>query len=467
MNTFPSRRNILGLGSAALMSAAASSLTTGCSSASATSNAIWTDNTNPAVRATTAKGAVITGTCTPAWMPVFNAFVANFNTRDEIGASVAVTHKGVPVLDAWGGYSDTLAAKPSIPWSRDTVSLVFSNTKGATALCAHTLIAQGRLDLDKPVAFYWPEFAQNGKASITVRMLMGHAAGLAAIPFSTPVATNGWADATYMAGLLAAAAPWWEPGTAYGYHAMTYGWLVGELVRRVSGVSLGTYFSTQIAKPLGMDFWIGMPDSALSQVSPMIGTTETLPVDPFNSKIASDPGSMQSAVFFNIGGWFGLPPSTPPAYNTTASLKAEIGAAGGVTNARGLATMYGALANGGALGGVRILPADYAAQVGLIRSALPIDRMLLVSTRFGLGFHGSIDNRAIGPGQSAITGLNAFGHGGFGGSFGFADPSLQVSFGYTMNRMGPGTGLNERGQSLVDTVYQVMGATSNKYGVWV
>jgi CubicO group peptidase (beta-lactamase class C family) len=172
-------------------------------------------------------------------------------------------------------------------------------------------------------------------------------------------------------------------------------------------------------------------------------------------------------VFFNVGGWFGLPPSTPPAYNSKLSLKSEIPAAGGVTNGRGLATMYAALANGGALGGTRLLPADYAAQVGAVRSALPIDRTLQVSTRFGLGFHGSIDNQILGPGQSSITGMTAFGHGGFGGSIGFADPAARLSVGYTMNRMGPGAGMNERGQSIVDSIYKAMGYSTSKYGFWV
>lgn len=179
------------------------------------------------------------GYCAPAYQSVFDAFVANFNTRSEIGASIAATVNGVPVIEAWGGFSDTLVTTPVTAWNRDTVSLVFSCTKGATALCAHMLVAQGLLDLDKPVAYYWPEFAQNGKSAIIARMLLGHTAGLAAIPFTTPVAADGWKDPTYMAGLLATIAPWWTPGTACGYHAVTFGWLVGELVKRVSGSSVG------------------------------------------------------------------------------------------------------------------------------------------------------------------------------------------------------------------------------------
>ena len=461
-----SRRGFLSISGAALASAAAGATLSGCGGAQAADGAFWT-TANPAVSASGPNGARINGFVAPQYQPVFDAFVANFATRGEIGASLAITANGVPVVEAWGGYADALTAAPSQAWNRDTVSLVFSCTKGATALCAHMLIAQGKLDLNQPVAKYWPEFAANGKAGITVRMLMQHAAGLAAIPFSSMVPPGGWADWNLMTSLLAAQAPWWEPGTAYGYHALTYGWLVGELVRRVSGKSLGAFFQEQVAQPLGADFWIGMPADKIPRVAPMLGATESLPYEPFLAKIFSDPTSMQSAVFFNLGGWLGVPPTTPPAYNTNASLQAEIPAAGGVTNARGLATMYAALANGGALGTTRLLPSDYTAQMGLIHSGLPVDRTVLIPTRFGLGFHGSIDNRQLGPGLSVIMGANAFGHAGFGGSFGFADPQAKLSFGYNMNRMGPGTGLNDRGQSLVDATYRVLGHSGNKWGAWV
>ncbi|HXC40938.1 MAG TPA: serine hydrolase domain-containing protein [Burkholderiales bacterium] len=462
--TTPSRRDFLSL---ILLGAAAAPALTACGGSAMAADAnIWTSSADLAVSASAPNGSAINGFSAPAFRPVFDAFVANFRERGEIGASIAITVQGAAVLEAWGGNSDALSATPSAPWNRDTVSLVFSCTKGATALCAHILIAQGKLDLDRSVAFYWPEFAANGKSAITVRMLMQHSAGLAAIPFSSPVPAGGWADFNLMTSLLAAQAPWWEPGTAHGYHALSYGWLVGELVRRVSGQSLGTFFQNQVAQPLGLDFWIGMPASQLPRVAPMLGTAEVLPVDPFTAKLA-DPSSLQAAAFFNLGGWLGLPPSTPPAYNTSASLQAEIPAAGGVTNARGLATLYAALANGGALGATRLLPADYAGQLGLIRSAEPIDRTLLVSTRFAQGYHGSIDNRATGPGLSILMGANAFGHAGFGGSVGFADPQARLSFGYTMNRMGPGTGLNDRGQSLVDATYRVLGYSSSRYGAWV
>jgi CubicO group peptidase (beta-lactamase class C family) len=459
------RRQFMSLHGAAAIAGCTGVNLSVCDSAMANS-AHWHGTPHPAVHASGPNGALIRGFCAPAFRPVFEAFVANFSNRGEIGASIGVTFKGAPVLEAWGGWADTFATAHTVPWNRDTVCLAFSCTKGATALAAHTLIAQGLLDLDKPVAFYWPEFAVNGKSAITVRMVLQHAAGLAAIPFTSPVPMGGWADWTTMTSLIAGMAPWWEPGTAHGYHAMTFGWLVGELVRRVTSISIGQYFADTIATRLGLDFWIGAPAHVLARVSPMLPNTDPPGNDPFTVKMLTDPASLQSAVFFNMGGWFGIPPATPPAYNNPASLQAQIPAAGGITNGRSLATMYAALANGGALGSTRILPAEYAAQIGAIHSASPIDRTVLMKTRFGYGFHGSIDNRNVGPGQSAILGLTAFGHAGFGGSIGFADPTEQVSFGYTMNRMGAGSGLNERGQSLVDALYKTMGYTSNQYGFW-
>jgi CubicO group peptidase (beta-lactamase class C family) len=460
------RRQFLSLHGAAAIAGCAGVNLSVCNDAMATSSAHWNRMPHPPVHASGPNGAVISGFCAPAFRSVFDAFVANFNHRGELGASIGVTFKGVPVLEAWGGWADTFAPTHTVPWNRDTVCLAFSCTKGATALAAHTLIAGGLLDLDKPVAFYWPEFALNGKSAITVRMVMQHAAGLAAIPFTSPVPIGGWADWTTMTNLIGGMAPWWEPGTAHGYHAMTFGWLVGELVRRVSSISIGQYFANTIATPLGLDFWIGAPAHVLPRVSPMLPNTDPPGNDPFTVKMLTDPASMQSAVFFNMGGWFGLPPATPPVYNSTTSLQAQIPAAGGITNGRGLATMYAALANGGALGSTQLLPAEYAAQIGAIHSALPIDRTVLMKTRFGYGFHGSIDNRNVGPGRSVILGTTAFGHAAFGGSIGFADPTEQVSLGYTMNRMGAGAGLNDRGQSLVDALYKTLGYTSNKYGFW-
>lgn len=460
MNTLSTtKRDFLKAGGVAMLSAAAGGLLSACSDSAAQSASIWSSSIQPAVSATTANGALVQGFCAPAFRPVFDTFVENFSARGEIGGSVALTHKGVPVLEAWGGFSDALSAKPSTPWQRNTVSLVFSCTKGATALCAHILAARGMLDLDAPVAKYWPEFAANGKQAITVRMLLDHSAGLPAL--RTPVAAKGWADWTYMTGLLAAETPFWEPGSAHGYHALTYGWLVGEVVRRVSGVSLGTYFAREVATPLGLDFWIGLPASVEPRVAPMLPSTEVLPTDAFTVKAVTDPASLQ-ALIYNAGDWL-----AGGGFNSAPGHLAEIPAAGGITNAQGLAAMYLPLANGGKSGALQLLPPDYTARLSAIQTAGHVDRVLLAGTRIGLGFMGSIDNRVVGPNLSLLVGLGAFGHSGFGGSFGFADPQASLSFGYSMNRMGPGAALNERGQKLVDSTYLALGHTSSKYGFWI
>lgn len=460
--TQPTRRDFLALGST-LIAAGAGSMA-GCGSANAASS--W-DTASALKQVHLPQGGMVSGYVSERFAPVFDEFVKNFAQRGEIGASVALTHQGVPVLEAWGGYADALSVQPSVPWQRDQVSVVFSCTKAATALCAHILIAEGALDVNRPVAYYWPEFAAQGKADATVRMALQHSAGVPAIPFSNPVPQQAWADGNYMARQLAQMAPWWEPGTMQGYHAITYGWLIGELVRRVSGISLGAFFNTRVAKPLDIDFWIGMPSEQLGRVAPMLGTDEVLPGDPFFSRMRVDPMGLQAAAFFNVGGWLGMPPTTPPAYNSTLSLQSEIGAAGGVTNGRGLASMYAALANGGSFNGVRILPENYVAQLGVIHAAAAVDQTFRMASRFGLGFHGAVDNRHHVTNASVVMGVTAFGHAGFGGSLGFADPAPRLSFGYHMNRMAPGAALNERGQALVDAAYAALGYRSNQYGYWV
>jgi CubicO group peptidase (beta-lactamase class C family) len=195
----------------------------------------------------------IHGTCDPRFAAVRDVFLANFAEDDEIGAAVAVVVDGKTVVDLWAGWADPDRTRP---WQRDTIANVYSCTKGMTALCLHRLVEQGRVDLDAPVARYWPEFAQAGKEGIPVRWLLSHRAGLAAVkPMLPAEALYDW-DA--MVAALAAETPWWEPGTKHGYHAVTFGWLVGEVVKRVSGKSLGSYFRDEVAGPLGVDFHIGL-----------------------------------------------------------------------------------------------------------------------------------------------------------------------------------------------------------------
>jgi CubicO group peptidase (beta-lactamase class C family) len=403
----------------------------------------------------------IGGSCDPKFERVRKEFERNLEQRGEVGASVCVTLDGETVVDLWGG---TARLDTGAPWEQDTVSLVQSCTKGATALCAHILASRGLLDFDAPVAQYWPAFSQAGKQGITVKMLLNHQAGLPVVRQTLP--KGAFYDWNLMVKALEEQEPFWEPGTRHGYHAANFGWLVGELVRRVSGKSLGTFFQDEVAKPLGLDFWIGLPEEVEPRVAPLIrpeppGQDE--PVAPIFAAMA-DPNSIQALFFSNSGGYM-----DPGAWDSRAAHAAEIGAAGGITNARGLAGLYAPLACGGSLKGIQLVDADTLARMAAVSSASGQDAMILWPMRFSLGYMKSIDNRRRPAGQqdSMILSEEAFGHVGWGGSIGFADPKARTSFGYSMNKMGPGGLLNERGQSLVDAVYLSLGYRSNASGSWI
>jgi len=395
----------------------------------------------------------IQGACEAKFHAVRQEFERNFRERGEVGASVCVTVRGQRIVDLWGG---TARVDTSALWTEETVSLVFSCTKGATALCAHILASRGLLDLDAPVATYWPTFAQAGKTNLTVRMLLNHQAGLPALRH--PLPQSAFYDWQLMVAALEKEEPFWAPGTRNGYHGLTFGWLVGEVVRRVSGRSLGTFFQDEVARPLGLDFWIGLPEQRESRVALMIPGEADLE-SPF-FKAMANPASLQALMFHNTGGYMAR-----PDYDSRAGHAAEIGGAGGITNARGLAGMYAPLA----CGGQGLVSRDSVARMGAVSSATGQDAVLLLPSRFSLGFMKTMDNRRQPSGlqDSVILSEDAFGHAGFGGSLGFADPKAEMSFGYTMNKMGTGAGLNERGQSLVDAVYRSLGYQSNAAGTWV
>ena len=397
---------------------------------------------------------------------VAEEFVRNFQERGEVGASVCITLAGEPVVDLWGGsHPDT-----SIPWTRDTLCLVWSATKGATALCAHMLASRGQLDLDAPVARYWPEFAQAGKEAIPVKMLLNHQSGVAA--FREPLAPGAFSDWEQMVSLLARQEPFWTPGSMHGYHGFTFGWLVGEVVRRVSGKSLGTFFREEVAGPLGLDFWIGLPEEHESRTSDVIPAQPPDPNGPVSPMFAAmvNPASVQTLVMFNTGGHMLPGPDGVFGFNLRASRAAEIPAAGGIANARALAGMYTPLANGGSFNGINLVSRDTLARMSAVSSASGLDAVILAPTRFALGFVKSVDNRrepTCTENDSLILSEEAFGHSGFGGSLGFADPAARMSFGYTMNKMGDGIGINSRGQSLVDAAYLCLGYSSNASGAWI
>ncbi|PTN46741.1 EstA family serine hydrolase, partial [Achromobacter xylosoxidans] len=234
-----------------------------------------------------AAAPAIHGYCDPAFEPVRAAFARNFQDGGELGASVAIEVDGYPVVDLWSGWTDT---DRSQPWQRDTVCIVFSNTKPATALCAHMLAEAGELDLDAPVARYWPEYAAAGKAATTPRMLLNHTAGLPAL--REPLPADAAFDWEGMTRRLAGAAPFWAPGERVAYHGLTYGWLVGELVRRLGGCMPGEFFRRHIAQPLDLDFWIGLPETEEARVAPIVPPpAQQAPFSPFEQSLKDEPES--------------------------------------------------------------------------------------------------------------------------------------------------------------------------------
>lgn len=393
------------------------------------------------------------GTCAPGFELVRTEFERNFAERGEAGAAVAIIVGGEPVVDLWGGTADVESGRA---WEQDTTVVVWSCTKGATALCAHILADRGELDLDAPVGRYWPEFACNGKEQISVRMLLSHQAGLPAVRRELP--PGAFYDWDLMTSALAAETPFWTPGLQHGYHGLTFGFLAGEVVRRVAGTTLGAFFRQEVAGRLGLDFQIGLPEAdeaRVARVIPQVPDPQNL--SPMEQAAFTDPASIPFLMLANSGGYM----MTPGEADSRAAHAAELPSTGGVTNARGLAAMYRPLAEGGAPlvseGTVRRMAATESAGV---------DATILLPTRWTTGFVKAVDNRRFGPNQSVIYAEEAFGHPGIGGSVGFADPKARMSFGYTMNRHGGGAGLNERGQSLVDAAYRSLHYQTDTYGSW-
>jgi CubicO group peptidase (beta-lactamase class C family) len=384
----------------------------------------------------------IHGECAARCRRVREVFEDNFRSRHEIGAALAVMHDGETVVDLWAGWADLARTRA---WQRDTIANVYSCTKAMTALCALQLVERGRLDLDAPVADYWPEFAQRGKQRLPVRWLLSHRSGLPAVRETLPA--ESLYDWEMITAALAAEEPWWEPGTAHGYHAVTFGWLVGEVVRRVDGRSLGTYFRDEIARPLGLDFHIGLAGGEHGRVAELsdilMAPVDELPADAIGlaQVLLADPESMTARAFFN-------PPSMALGVNNPEWRRAEIPGANGHGGARDLARVYGALARGGDLDGAHVLDAAGIARLYGEQSHGP-DLVLQITTRFGLGVMLSQDraDARFGPNP------RAFGHPGAGGALGFADPDSGVGFGYVPNRLGPHILLDPRAVALIEAVY--------------
>jgi CubicO group peptidase (beta-lactamase class C family) len=374
------------------------------------------------------------GHCDPRFENVREVFGECLAGRKEVGAAIAFTLDGESVVDLWGGYTDETRTQE---WEQDTIVNTYSTTKGMTALCAHRLIEQGLIRLDESVATYWPEFAQKGKDKVPVRWLLSHQVGLPAIRETLPPETLYDWDA--MCAALAATEPWWEPGTQHGYHPVTYGFLVGEVIRRVAGKTVGQMFRDDVAEPLGADFHIGLAAAQHHRVSDLIGgLVAAKPKDGTNApKIAikSPLGDFMrdmSDATTMVGAAFNNPRIRTGSHNTPEWRQAEIPAANGHGNARALARIYGALACGGEVDGVRLLEPESILQARTEQASGPDQTLAQMPMRFGLGYMLRSDFMPLSPSE------NAFGHPGAGGSIGMADPDAGVGFGYVMNKMGMG-----------------------------
>jgi CubicO group peptidase (beta-lactamase class C family) len=379
----------------------------------------------------------VQGTFQPRFKLVADAFAANFESLGEVGAAFALQVDGELVVDIWGGHADAARTRP---WERDTIVNVYSTTKGMAALCANMLADRGRLDIEAPVARYWPEFAEAGKTDLPVRYLLTHEAGLPAV--RRPLEPADLWQWDRFAGALAAETPWWTPGEGTGYHAITFGHLVGEVIRRISGKTPGTFFREQVAEPLGADFWIGLPASEDARVAEMIPADPPAPGERnLLLEMMSDPESMAGKAFAN-------PPLPPDAVNSRDWRGAEIPAGNGHGNARALATVYGTLALDGN-GAGRLLSKSAVERAGKEHVAGD-DLLLQLYVRRGLGYWLSTPRMAYGPNE------HSFGHAGAGGSLGFADPDARLGFGYTMNKMRSDLDGDLRTKALIAAAYDCL-----------
>lgn len=381
------------------------------------------------------KYAHVQGFVEPGFGKVAEAFERNFAERGELGAGFALYAGGRQVVDIWGGIADKASGRA---WDIDTLQLVFSTTKGATAICLAKLVGEGRLSYDDKVAQHWPEFAAEGKEGITLGELLSHQAGLIAydrtLSFDDVMAVAPVVDA------LAAQRPLWEPGTAHGYHALTYGWLAGEVVRRVDGRSLGRYFAEEIAAPLGLEFWIGLPESE----EPRVSTLELAPppTDPTEIERLQRMYARGANAYraLSLDGVIRMMPENH--FNTRAVHATEMPGANGITTARSLARLYAACI--GDVDGVRVLP-DEAVAAARAERVHGDDLTLLKNTRFGAGFW-------LHEAGTPMIQDGSFGHPGAGGSLGYANPELGIGYGYVMNQMAGGLTGDPRTIALNDAV---------------
>ncbi|WP_030761878.1 MULTISPECIES: serine hydrolase domain-containing protein [unclassified Streptomyces] len=385
----------------------------------------------------------IQGAVTEGFEPVRDAFVRNFQVLGDRGAAVAVYHDGRKVVDLWAGTKD---ADGTEPWTEDTAQIVRSATKGVAAAVPLLLHQRGLMDLDAPVGSYWPEFKTGGKERILVRDVLAHRAGIPALDRGLSAAEA--ADGVSGARAVAAQQPFWEPGTEHGYHAQTYSWLLSELVLRATGRTLGCALAEEIAEPLGLEFWIGLPETEahrVGRVAPVeppesAGMLRTRPRRNVSEAYA-DPESLTRRAFAAIDP---LPDENDPGYRA-----AELPASNGIGTARALARFYGATI-GVVEDGARIFTPAGTALAAQEHSAGP-DRVLVVNTRFGAGY------MLHGP-ASPLLSPASFGHPGRGGSLGFADPEAGIGFGYVTNALAKSVTADPRAQALVRALKSALSA---------
>jgi CubicO group peptidase (beta-lactamase class C family) len=378
--------------------------------------------------------SVVQGQCSERFEPLKALLESFIDSGRDVGASLALSIDGETLVDVWGGWVDAARVQP---WQRDTIINVWSTTKPMTSLAVLMLIDRGEIDPDAPVARYWPEFAANGKGAITVRQVLAHASGVSG--WAEPVRVEDLFDWEKSTSMLAAQAPWWPPGSASGYHALNYGHLLGEIVRRVTGQTLGQFFAKEIAKPLGADFHIGLADSEFRRVALVVPPEQGLDV---------------SAI-----------PRETPSYKTLANpqldareswtedwRRAELGACNGHGNARSVMRVQSVVANGGELGGVRLLSQKTVDRI-FNTEIEGVDVVLGAPLRFGLGY--GLPNREVTPFIPA--GRKAF-WGGWGGSIVIVDADHRMAFSYVMNRMEPGALAGRNAMELTTCLYQILGS---------
>ena len=384
------------------------------------------------------------GTWTPGFEWVREAFAKNLS-ENEVGAACCVYWKGEPVVDVWGGLADRDEARE---WQRDTAAVVFSSTKGVTAALIHLLAQRNQLELGAPVASYWPEFAANGKESITIRQVLSHQAGVPAVEGDfTLEDVYAWHP---VCDAIAKQKPVWTPGTAHGYHVRTFGWILGEVARRITGKTLGQLLASEAAGPLGLDLWIGLP----VEIEPRVATLYTPPEsnDPAQRELRAKFMGPDTLLGRALEGPSGVLPYGP-IWNTRALHAAELPSSNGIGTARGLARFYAALI-GDVDGGRRLLSAPVVAAAAASQVNGP-DRVILMPTHFGSGF-------ALPPMLSLDASDTAFGHPGAGGSLGFADPASELAFGYVMNQMQLGLAGDPRAERLLSAAYAAIAALDSR-----